>query len=119
MVQYAYTEMAGGVNNSRLVSMTYPDGYQLDYNYATSGTLDDRISRLSSLSDSSATLESYKYLGLDTVVERDHPQTGVNLTYISQDGQHRRRRRQVRRPGSFRPRGGPELVRYQHRYVSG
>ena len=29
-------------------------------------------------------LESYKYLGLDTVVERDHPESGVNLTYISQ-----------------------------------
>ena len=31
-------------------------------------------------------LESYKYLGLDTVVERDHPQNNVNLTYISQTG---------------------------------
>ena len=35
VVQYAYTEMAGGVNNSRLTSMTYPDGYVLDYNYGT------------------------------------------------------------------------------------
>src|SRR5205807_5307572 len=42
------------------------------------------ISRLSSISDST-TLESYKYLGLDTVVERDHP-NNVNLTYISQNG---------------------------------
>jgi YD repeat-containing protein len=29
-------------------------------------------------------LESYLYLGLSTVVERDHPETEVNLTYISQ-----------------------------------
>jgi uncharacterized delta-60 repeat protein/RHS repeat-associated protein len=78
--QYGYTQMAGGVNNSRLISMTYPNGRVLNYNYNTG--LDSNISRLSSISDSSATLESYKYLGLDTVVERDHPQPGVNLTYI-------------------------------------
>ena len=85
VVQYAYNEMANGENNSRLVSMTYPDGYVLDYNY-NSG-LDDSISRLSSISDSTDVLESYKYLGLDTVVERDHPQIDVNQTYISQNGQ--------------------------------
>ncbi len=83
-VQYAYNEMANGQNNSRLVSMTYPNGYQLFYNYNTG--LDNNISRLSSLSDSSGTLESYLYLGLDTVVERDHPQSGVNLSYIKQTG---------------------------------
>ncbi|HZU36993.1 MAG TPA: RHS repeat-associated core domain-containing protein [Gemmataceae bacterium] len=83
-VQYAYTEMSGGQNNSRLVSMTYPNGRVLDYNYNTGP--DSNISRLSSISDGSATLESYLYLGLDTVVERDHPQDGVNMTYISQTG---------------------------------
>ena len=83
-VQYAYTEMSGGQNNSRLTSMTYPNGRVLDYNY-NSG-LDSTISRLSSISDSSATLESYLYLGLGTVVERDHPQTHVNATFISQSG---------------------------------
>src|SRR5207244_11961790 len=84
-VRYAYSAMAGGANHSRLVSMTYPNGARvLNFNY-TSG-LDDRISRLTSISDSTATLESYKYLGLDTVVERDHPQNNVNLTYISQTG---------------------------------
>jgi YD repeat-containing protein len=85
-VRYAYTEMAGGVNNSRLVSITYPSGYVLDYNYGTPGSLNDRISRLYSLSDTTGTLEAYKYLGLSTVVERDHPQSGLDLTYISQDG---------------------------------
>jgi YD repeat-containing protein len=81
-VQYAYTEMSGGVNNSRLTSMTYPNGRVINYNYAAG--LDSNISRLTSISDSSATLESYKYLGLGTVVERDHPQNNVNLTYILQ-----------------------------------
>jgi YD repeat-containing protein len=81
-VQYAYAEMAGGQNNSRLVSMTYPSGYILNFNYDAG--LDSNISRLSSISDTSNTLESYKYLGLDTVVERDHPQNNVNLTYLKQ-----------------------------------
>jgi RHS repeat-associated protein len=84
VVKYAYNEMANGENNSRLVSITYPNGYVLDYNY--SAGLDDSISRLSSLSDTTGTLESYLYLGLNTVVERDHPQTGVNLTYLKQAG---------------------------------
>ena len=30
------------------------------------------------------TLEAYRYLGLDTVVERNHPQPGVNLTALRQ-----------------------------------
>jgi RHS repeat-associated protein len=81
-VQYAYTEMAGGANNSRLVSMTYPNGRVLNYNYGAG--LDSTISRLTSISDSSATLEAYSYLGLGTVVKRAHPQPGVDLTYIKQ-----------------------------------
>jgi hypothetical protein len=81
-VQYAYTELAGGANNSRLTSITYPSGYVLTFNY--NAGLDSSISRLSSISDSGGTLESYLYLGLGTVVERDHPQSGVNLTYVKQ-----------------------------------
>ena len=84
VVQYAYNQMSGGANNSRLTNMTYPNGRVINYNY-NSG-LDSSISRLSSISDSTGILESYLYLGLDTVVERDHPQTGVNETYISQNG---------------------------------
>jgi RHS repeat-associated protein len=83
-VQYQYNELSNGANNSRLESMTYPNGRVLNYNYNTG--LDDSISRLSSLSDSSGVLESYTYLGLNTVVQRAHPQTGVNLTYISPNG---------------------------------
>jgi RHS repeat-associated protein len=83
-VQYSYSEMAGGANHSRLTRMTYPNGRTVHYNYAAG--LDDRISRLSSISDNSGTLESYLYLGLNTAVERDHPQTAVNLTYISPTG---------------------------------
>ena len=59
-VQYAYSEMAGGANHSRLTSITYASGYVLNYNYGTG--LDSTISRLTSLSDSGNTLESYSYL---------------------------------------------------------
>jgi hypothetical protein len=60
-------------NHSRMVSMTYPNGRVLDYNYAG---LDDTISRLTSLSEGAdpvVTLESYTYVGLGTVVKRAHP----------------------------------------------
>src|SRR5205085_1044735 len=53
VVQYGYSEMAGGANHSRLVSLTYPNGRVLNYNYASG--LDNSISRLTSLSDSTAT----------------------------------------------------------------
>ena len=83
-VQYAYNEMAGGANNSRLLSVTYPNGKVLTYNYATG--VDSDISRLTSLSDSTGTLATYSHLGLDTVVQQAYPQPGIELTYIAQTG---------------------------------
>jgi RHS repeat-associated protein len=85
-VQYAWSQMAGGANNSRLVSMTYPNGRVLNYNYASG--VDNAISRLTSISDASGTLEQESYLGLGTVVQRAHPLSGVNLTYIKQAGEN-------------------------------
>jgi RHS repeat-associated protein len=84
VVQYTYNDMANGENNSRLTGMIYPNGRVLSFNYNPG--LDDSISRLSSISDSTGVLESYTYLGLGTVVGRAHPQNGVNLTYISPTG---------------------------------
>jgi RHS repeat-associated protein len=86
VVQYTFSEMAGGANHSRLVSMTYPNGRVLHYGYNPG--LDDSISRLSFLADddgsggSGTHLEEYSYLGLNTVVKRAHPESGVDLTYI-------------------------------------
>jgi RHS repeat-associated protein len=45
------------------------------------------ISRLTSISDSGITLDSFSYLGLNTVVKESHPQAGVDLTYIKQTGE--------------------------------
>jgi RHS repeat-associated protein len=81
-VQSAYSEMPSGADHSRLTSITYPSGYVLTYDYSSG--LNDSISRLSSLSDSTGTLEGYSYLGLSTVVTRSHPQPGVDLTYVKQ-----------------------------------
>ncbi len=78
--------MSGRANHSRLTSMTYPDGFVVNDNYSSG--LNDAISRLSSLSDTSGTLEGHSYLGLGTVVIRSHPQPGVG-TYIRLTGRFR------------------------------
>jgi RHS repeat-associated protein len=78
-VQYTYKEAANGANNSNLLTIVYPNGRTLTYNY-------DGISRLTSIADGATTLESYSYLGLDTVVKRAHPQPNVDLTYITAGG---------------------------------
>ncbi|MCI0463315.1 MAG: RHS repeat-associated core domain-containing protein [Gemmataceae bacterium] len=84
-VVYAYSEMSGGANHSRLTSITYPNSRVIGYNYASG--LDSSISRLTSLTDGSTTLEAYTYLGLGIVVKRAHPEPGVDLTYIKQSGE--------------------------------
>jgi RHS repeat-associated protein len=52
------------------------------YTYGTANGLNDVISRLDALKQGTLTLESYKYLGLSTVIERVQPQ--VRLTYLLQ-----------------------------------
>ena len=81
-VQDNYTDLESG-NNSRLTSIEYPDGYTVDYNYSSG--LDSDISRLSYLSDDTGTLQSYQYLGLNTVVVMDEPEADIELTYLSVD----------------------------------
>jgi RHS repeat-associated protein len=86
-VQYADTEMAGGVNNSRPTGMTYPNGRKIDFVYNTG--LDSGISRISAIADDSGgtTLEGYSDLGLDTIVQRAHPEPNINLSDIQQTGE--------------------------------
>ena len=111
--------MSGGANHSP------PDQHDLsqrqspDLQLRHIGGLNDTISRLSSLSDSTGTLESYAYLGLDTVVQRGHSQTNVDLTYISQTGEHRRRRRQIHRPRPLRQSRRSELVQHLNQHLDG
>ena len=89
-MQYAYTEMAGGRNHSRLTRLTYPNGRVVDYLYGAG--INDAISRVTTISDDNGSgsannaIESYTYLGLGTIVSYDHPQEGENLTYLQQVG---------------------------------
>jgi YD repeat-containing protein len=74
-VQYTYSEMAGGANHSRLTSVVYPGSGAAakTVNDVYASGVDDRLSRLTSLTDNSGvTLESYSYLGLSIVVKRAH-----------------------------------------------
>ncbi|QOV92115.1 RHS repeat-associated core domain-containing protein [Humisphaera borealis] len=86
-VQYAYTEMVSGANHSRLKSMTYPNGRVLRYEYSSGINAD--TSRISFLADDSSGsvgthLEEYSYLGSGTIVRKNRPEPGVELTYIKQ-----------------------------------
>jgi YD repeat-containing protein len=79
-VQYAYDDAAHG---GRLASITCPDGTVIGYDYGDTGSLNDVIGRLTSILQNNATLESYTYLGLGTVVERAEG-NAVKLTYVQQ-----------------------------------
>ena len=48
-VQYAYAN--GSANTIRPTSLTYPNGRVLNYNYGTSGAMNDNLSRIASLID--------------------------------------------------------------------
>ena len=80
-VQYTRSAITKG---ARSTGMIYPDGRVLNYSYGTANGLNDRISRLDALVDDDGTtrLEGFSYLGLGTVVQRAHDETGIGLTYI-------------------------------------
>ena len=73
-VEYAYAD--GSSNTIRLTKMTYPDGRELNYDYGSSGSTDDALSRVASLidDDGSTHLVDYSYLGRNTFVQTDYPE---------------------------------------------
>ena len=73
-VEYSYTH--GSSNTIRLTKMTYPDGRELNYDYGSSGSTDDALSRVASLIDDDGTthLVDYSYLGRNTFVQTDYPE---------------------------------------------
>ncbi len=77
--------------------MTYPNGRTIDYSYGSgmsnsNAALDQAVGRLDAIVDGSNSgdagqvLEQYSYLGLSTIVARNHPQTGINLTLVGSSG---------------------------------
>jgi RHS repeat-associated protein len=92
-VQYTYSNMLDGqghyANHSRPTGMVYPNGRTVTDSYGTAGGLDDSISRLDALIDQGGagpTLEALTYLGLNTVVQRAHPEANLTLSYINAPG---------------------------------
>ena len=83
-VQYVYGDGAGSNGAAKYIRPTnvvYPNGRDVQYGYGTAGAVDDIMSRLETISDTSGTLASYKYLGLGTIVKENFPQAGVKLDY--------------------------------------
>ncbi len=94
VVQYTYTTLGTGSLPS---SMVYPNGRTITYSYGsglsnTNAPLDQAIGRLDAIVDGAGSgdagkvLEQYSYLGLSTIVARNHPQTGINLTLLGASG---------------------------------
>jgi RHS repeat-associated protein len=76
-VQYAYDTGASGSNEIRLNALIYPNSRVVSYNSASG--MDALLNRITSISDPSATLAAYTYLGLATVVRITYPQPSVWL----------------------------------------
>lgn len=85
-VQYGYADGASGgvAKYVRLSQVTYPNGREIEYDYAAG--VDDVMSRLSEISDSAGTLAAYKYLGLGRIVEEVYDQVDMKLSYLDSSG---------------------------------
>jgi len=86
-VQYAYSDPN---DNSRLTSMTYPNGRILIYGY-NDNALDDAIGRLDYLADAGGAmaghLADYTYLGLDTPVSEAYGNSVTENITLTDFGQ--------------------------------
>ena len=63
----------GAAKYIRPTNVVYPNGRDVQYGYGTTGAIDDIMSRLETISDTSGTLAGYKYLGLGTIVKENFP----------------------------------------------
>jgi RHS repeat-associated protein len=83
-VEYNYAD--GSANTIRLVSMTYPDGRQIDYGYGTSGSTTDRTGRVATIKIGSTTLATYTYLGSGQLVSKYYNQPEILRTIVTGSG---------------------------------
>ncbi|MEQ9410365.1 MAG: RHS repeat-associated core domain-containing protein [Fuerstiella sp.] len=86
-VQYDYA--SGDDNTIRPTSITYPDGREISFEYDSSGSMPDALSRIASIVDddgSSTHLADYSYLGLRTFVETDYTEPEVKYTLVGTAG---------------------------------
>ena len=89
-VQYSYEN--GSDNNTRMTSMTYPDGLVVNYDYGIAGNDNDQLSRVQKLklTTKTATTEivDYRYLGLSRVAIEKYtqPSTDLEQTIVTGSG---------------------------------
>jgi RHS repeat-associated protein len=76
-VQYAYDPGASSSNEIRFNQLTYPNGRNVSYNFASG--MDSTLNRVTSISDTGATLASYTYLGAGTFIQISYPQPTIRL----------------------------------------
>ena len=89
-VQYTYADGSGSSGVAQFVRptvLTYPNGRQIDYNYAAG--VDSIMSRISNITDYGAPTPdvAYSYLGADTPVTVNYQQPQVELDYSANDFQ--------------------------------
>ena len=82
-VQYVYADGAvdGVAQFVRLTDVVYPNGRDISNGYGTSGSVDDIMSRLVTISDTSGTIASYTYLGADVIASQNDEQPQIALDY--------------------------------------
>jgi RHS repeat-associated protein len=85
-VQYAYVD--GSANTIRPTTVKYPNGRVLNYDYGSSGGMDDALSRIASLIDNDGTthLADYTRLGLNAFVQQDSAQPQITWSLINGAG---------------------------------
>jgi RHS repeat-associated protein len=85
-VQYGYA--SGSANQIRPVTMIYPSGRVLNFNYGSSGSMSDKLGRVAGLIDHNGTthLADYLYLGRNRTAQVDLAEPGVKFTWLWQTG---------------------------------
>jgi YD repeat-containing protein len=86
-VQYGYAN--GSANTIRPTTLTYPDGRVLTYDYGSTDSMSDALSRIASIVDDDAGsthLADYSYLGLSTFVETDYTEPDIKYTLVGTAG---------------------------------
>ena len=86
-VQYGYAD--GTSNTIRPTTITYPDGRVITYDYGSSGSVNDGVSRVASIVDDDAGsthLADYSHLGLNTFVEVDYTEPDIKYTLVGTTG---------------------------------
>ena len=89
VVRYTYrTHTVPGSNDVRPLSVTYPGGRRIQFQYGLVGSDNELLGRIGSLRavGEPADFADYQYVGIDRFVKVSYVQPAVNLSYINPDG---------------------------------